>query len=89
VEAEERMMASEKRYEDLRDQYDVQVRNAREEARRRKRSEARVEELEGQLEGRRKEVEEVKEARAKDAQELLANAKERLAILHCEVGLRR
>ena len=43
-------------------------------------------ELEGQLSIRTKEVEEVREARAKDAQDLLANAKERLTILHAEVS---
>lgn len=79
-------MESERRYEELRDQYEVESRNVKDESRRRKRAEARVDELEGQLALRRKEVDEVKEARAKDAQELLANAKERLETLHTEVG---
>lgn len=64
----------------------MEVRNLKEEGRRRKRAEARVEELEGQLGAKCKEVEEVKQARAKDAQDLLGNAKERLAILHEEVS---
>jgi hypothetical protein len=42
-------------------------------------------ELEGQLAIRTKEVEDAKEGRAKDAQDLLANAKERLSVLHTEV----
>ena len=85
---EERFYEIEKKYDDLRETHEVEVRNLKEEGRRRKRAEARVEELEGQLSVKRKEVDEVKEARARDAQELLGNAKERLAILHEEVSLR-
>ena len=42
-------------------------------------------ELEQQLAIRSREVDEVKEGRTKDAQELLLNAKDRLAMLHTEV----
>jgi hypothetical protein len=77
----------ERKYDELRETHEVEVRNLKEEGRRRKRAEARVEELEQQLGVRSREVEEVKAARAKDAQELLGNAKERLAILHEEVSL--
>jgi hypothetical protein len=41
--------------------------------------------LETKLTASGREVEEIKAARAKDAQELLANAKERLEALHSEV----
>lgn len=42
-------------------------------------------ELEGQVKAAAMEAEGAREARAKDAQDLLANAKERLTILHSEV----
>ena len=89
-EAEDRFLEVERKYDELRETHEVEARNLKEEGRRRKRAEARVEELEQQLEqqleGKYREVDEVKAARAKDAQELLGNAKERLAILHEEVS---
>lgn len=42
--------------------------------------------LEAKLTTAVREVEDVKNARARDAQELLANAKDRLEVLHSEVG---
>jgi hypothetical protein len=66
---------------------EVEKRNARDETRKRKRAEARIAELENQVKQSGQEVEDIKEARAKDAQDLLANARERLEILHTEVGL--
>ena len=45
-----------------------------------------VAELEQQLAVRLREMDEIKEARAKDARDLLANAKDRLNILHAEVN---
>ena len=85
--AADRIADAERRYEEMRDNYEVEARAAREESRKRKRAEARVEELEAQLNARSRELEEVKEARTRDAQELLANAKERLSVLHIEVSL--
>ena len=70
----------------MRDNCEVEARVAKEEGRKRKRADARVEELEAQLRARKTELEDVKEARTRDAQELLANAKERLSILHTEVS---
>ena len=43
-------------------------------------------ELEEKLRVSAKEVEDIREGRARDAQELLVNAKERLSILHNEVS---
>jgi hypothetical protein len=80
-------MDAERRYEDMRDAMEVEKRNARDETRKRKRAEARIAELENQVKQSGQEVEDIKEARAKDAQDLLANARERLEILHTEVGL--
>lgn len=85
-EAADKIAEAERRYEEMRDQCEVEARAAKEESRKRKRADARVEELEAQLRARRTELEEVKEARTRDAQELLANAKERLSILHTEVN---
>ncbi|ORY28284.1 hypothetical protein BCR39DRAFT_206519 [Naematelia encephala] len=83
---EERLLDAEKRYEEAREAMDSESRKARDEVRKRRRAEARIAELEGQLKLATKEVEDVREARAKDAQELLANAKDRLAILHTELS---
>jgi hypothetical protein len=80
-------MDAERRYEDMRDAMEVEKRNARDETRKRKRAEARIAELENQVKQSGQEVEDIKEARAKDAQDLLANARERLEILHSEVCL--
>jgi DNA-binding transcriptional regulator YbjK len=84
---EERLIDAERRYEDARDTADIEKRNAQDETRKRKRAEARIGELEGRVQEAQKEVEDIKEARANDAQDLLNNAKERLAILHSEVNL--
>nr|XP_019013690.1 uncharacterized protein I206_01761 [Kwoniella pini CBS 10737]OCF52471.1 hypothetical protein I206_01761 [Kwoniella pini CBS 10737] len=81
---EERLTEAEKRYEDARDLAETESRKVRDELRKRKRAEARIEELEFQVKTVKKEVDEVKEARTKDAQDLLANAKERLNELHSE-----
>lgn len=45
-----------------------------------------IAELEERLKASEREKEEIKEARARDAQDLLINAKERLATLHDEVS---
>lgn len=84
---QEQLMDAERRYEDMRDAMEVEKRNARDETRKRKRAEARIAELENQVKQSGQEVEDIKEARAKDAQDLLANARERLEILHTEVCL--
>ncbi|EIW70010.1 hypothetical protein TREMEDRAFT_68429 [Tremella mesenterica DSM 1558] len=83
---EERLAEAEKRYEDARDATEVEEQKVRDEVKKRKRAEARIAELEGQLEVASREIDEVKEARANDAQDLLANAKERLAVLHAELS---
>ncbi|WWC60949.1 uncharacterized protein I303_103526 [Kwoniella dejecticola CBS 10117] len=82
----ERLAEAEKKYEDARDLAENETRKVRDEVRKRKRVEARIEELELQVRTAKKEVEEVKEARSKDAQDLLANAKERLSELHNELS---
>lgn len=86
---EQQLYDAEKRCEEARDAAEVEKRNAKDEMRKRKRAEARAEELEARVEQAAREVEAIKEARAKDAQDLLANAKERLAILHSEVSGRQ
>ena len=80
------MYEAEKKYEEMRQSYEAQLRASNEEQRKRTRAESRIKELEQQLSARNNEVEEIKEARAKDARELLANAKERLTILHSEAS---
>lgn len=47
----------------------------------------RVAELQEQLSAAGREAEEIRNAKAKDASDLLANAKERLEILHTEVRI--
>ncbi|WVQ69886.1 uncharacterized protein L199_008109 [Kwoniella botswanensis] len=83
---EERLLESEKNYEDVKDLMEMEIKKTRDELRKRKRAEARIDELELQLKSANKEVEEIKQARAKDAQDLLANAKERLSVLHSELS---
>ncbi|WVQ98916.1 hypothetical protein IAU59_006047 [Kwoniella sp. CBS 9459] len=83
---EQRLADAEKRYEDARDFAENETRKTRDEIRKRKRAESRIGELESQLKTKVKEVEDIKEARAKDAQDLLANAKERLSELHSELS---
>ena len=78
-------MDAERRYEDTKDALELEKRKTRDEVRKRKQAEARVLELEEKVKLSEKEIEETKEARAKDAQDLLANARERLEILHNEV----
>jgi hypothetical protein len=82
------VLDAERRYEDAKDALELEKRNTRDETRKRKRAEARVVELEEKVKEAEKEIEETKKARAKDAQDLLANARERLEILHTEVCLR-
>jgi hypothetical protein len=79
-------MDAERRYEDTKDALELEKRKTRDEVRKRKQAEARVVELEEKVKLSEKEIEETKEARAKDAQDLLANARERLEILHNEVS---
>jgi hypothetical protein len=98
AEIQQQLADAEKRYEKARDNADVEARKARDEERKRKRAEARIgmslrrslltrlAELEGQLALRSQELDAVKDGGAKDAQELLANAKDRLADLHAEVS---
>lgn len=83
---EDRLLGLEKRYEEARDLAEVETKKARDEARHRKRAETKIAELEEQLATSRKELEEVKDGRAKDAHDLLNNAKERLEVLHAEVS---
>ena len=99
---ESRLEEAEKRYEGAQELADSETRKLREEMRRRVRLEARIgrcmradpclganfrtEELETQLALRTKEVEDAKGARSRDAQDLLSNAKGRLAAIHQEVG---
>ena len=84
--AEERLAEMETKLDEMRDRYEVERRKAKDEERRGKRLEARIAELEGQLAVKAREVDDAKSARAKDAQDLLANAKTRLEELHAEVG---
>ncbi|WVR05396.1 hypothetical protein IAU60_002410 [Kwoniella sp. DSM 27419] len=83
---EQRLADAEKRCEDAKDLAEAETRKGRDEIRKRRRAEARIEELEGQVKAATKEVESLKEARAKDAQDLLANAKDRLNVLHTELS---
>jgi predicted glycosyl hydrolase (DUF1957 family) len=83
---QEQLLDAERRYEDTRDALEVEKRNVKEETRKRKRAELRISELEEQVKQSAKDIEDIKEARAKDAQDLLANARERLEILHTEVS---
>jgi hypothetical protein len=80
-------MDAERRYEDTKDALELEKRKTRDEVRKRKQAESRVLQLEEKVKLSEKEIEETKEARAKDAQDLLANARERLEILHNEVSL--
>jgi len=82
-------MDAERRYEDTKDALELEKRKTRDEVRKRKQAEARVLELEEKVKLSEKEIEETKEARAKDAQDLLANARERLEILHNEVSINK
>jgi hypothetical protein len=82
---QDQVLEAERRYEDARDALELEKRKTRDEVRRHKQAEAKVVELEEKVKQSEKEIEETKEARAKDAQDLLANARERLEILHNEV----
>ncbi|KAK4685339.1 hypothetical protein P7C73_g4812, partial [Tremellales sp. Uapishka_1] len=86
VGVEERLAEVERRYEEARESAEVESRKAREETRKRKRAEERIGVLEEHVRSANKEVDDIKEARGNDAQELLANAKERLEILHQELS---
>jgi hypothetical protein len=83
---QDQLMDAERRYEDTKDALELEKRKTRDEVRKRKQAESRVLELEEKVKLSEKEIEETKEARAKDAQDLLANARERLEILHNEVS---
>lgn len=87
---------AERRFEDARTLYHSESRKLREELKWRRMAEERIGEyvpeapltaadLEAKLTTAGREVEDAKAARAKDAQDLLANAKERLAAMHEEV----
>jgi hypothetical protein len=84
---QDQLMDAERRYEDTKDALELEKRKTRDEVRKRKQAESRVLQLEEKVKLSEKEIEETKEARAKDAQDLLANARERLEILHNEVSL--
>ncbi|CAK9784547.1 hypothetical protein CC85DRAFT_283031 [Cutaneotrichosporon oleaginosum] len=84
--AEERMAEMERRFEDARDLLQAESRRLRDQMKWRLMAEERIADLETKLTASGREVEEIKSARAKDAQELLANAKERLEALHSELS---
>jgi chromosome segregation ATPase len=84
---EDRLADVERRYEEARDRQIASERAQKDAERKLKRAEARIGELEGQLQYAREEVDEVKEARRGDAVALLDNAKERLEVLHKEVRI--
>jgi len=83
---QDQLMDAERRYEDTKDALELEKRKTRDEIRKRNQAESRVVELEEKVKSSEREIEETKEARAKDAQDLLANARERLEILHTEVS---
>ncbi|OXG26587.1 hypothetical protein C361_01348 [Cryptococcus neoformans Tu259-1] len=83
---EEKLLEAEKRYEEARDMADEELRKSREEKRKRLRAEARIAELEEQVKTADKEAEKIRADRAQDAQDLLANARERLKALHDELS---
>jgi len=83
---QDQLMDAERRYEETKDALELEKRKTRDEIRKRKQAESRVVELEEKVKSSEREIEETKEARAKDAQDLLANARERLEILHTEVS---
>ncbi|BEI97277.1 hypothetical protein CcaverHIS631_0208660 [Cutaneotrichosporon cavernicola] len=84
--AEERMAEMERRFEDTRDLLQAESRRLRDQIKWRKMAEERIADLETKLTTSGREVEEIKTARANDAQELLTNAKERLEALHSELS---
>ncbi|GMK55088.1 hypothetical protein CspeluHIS016_0201440 [Cutaneotrichosporon spelunceum] len=84
--AEERSAEMERRFEDARDLLQAESRRLRDQIKWRKMAEERIADLELKLTASGHEVEEIKAARAKDAKELLANAKERLEALHAELS---
>ncbi|WVQ78526.1 hypothetical protein IAT38_000612 [Cryptococcus sp. DSM 104549] len=83
---EESLVEAEKRYEDARDLAEEESRKCRDERRKRQRAELRIAELEEQVKVASKDADAIREARAQDAQELLANAKERLESLHADLS---
>lgn len=83
---EERLSDAERRYEEARELQLAAERAVKEEIRKRTRAEARITEMEQQLRSTQKEMEEIKEARTKDAETLLDNAKSRLEVLHQELS---
>ncbi|ODN98365.1 hypothetical protein L198_03609 [Cryptococcus wingfieldii CBS 7118] len=83
---EERLLDAEKRFEEARDLAAEETRKLRDERRKVQRAESRIAELETQLRMATKEADAVREARAHDAQDLLANAKKRLETLHAELS---
>lgn len=83
---EERLADAERRYEEARDLQLAAERTARDEVRKRTRAELRISELEEQLRISQREIDEIREARSKDAQQVLDNAKSRLESLHQELS---
>lgn len=83
---EDRLLDAERRYEEARELQIAAERAAREETRKRTRAEMRISELEEQLRASQRELEEIKDSRAKDAQLVLDNAKSRLETLHLELS---
>jgi hypothetical protein len=82
----ERIADAERRFEDARTLYQAEGRKLRDELKWRRLAEDRITDLESKLTAASREVEDVKAAQAKDAQDLLANAKERLESLHTELS---
>lgn len=83
---EDRLLDAERRFEDARDLHQAETRKLREQLKWRKLAEDRIADLENKLTVAGREVEDTKAARARDAQELLVNAKDRLETLHMEVS---
>ncbi|WVQ71865.1 hypothetical protein IAR50_001407 [Cryptococcus sp. DSM 104548] len=83
---EEKLLEAEKRFEEARDLAAEEARKLRDERRKGQRAESRIAELETQLRVATREADAVREARAQDAQDLLANAKKRLETLHAELS---
>ncbi|KAL1411085.1 hypothetical protein Q8F55_002035 [Vanrija albida] len=83
---QDRLEDAERRYEDSKSLQQADARRLRDELKWRKLAEERIADLETKLTVAGREVEEAKAARARDAQDLLANAKERLETLHSELS---
>lgn len=82
---QDRLLDAERRFEDARDLHQTETRKLREQLKWRKLAEDRIADLESKLTVAGRELQDTKAARARDAQELLVNAKDRLETLHTEV----